>query len=127
MSRRRRKSSKPRGFDSWVDQVIAEDKKLRFEKRPSARFGRDNTSKTIEKKGRITRAEIVLNSKLKKHPKLLKVVAKHEIRENLAFQNFASKREAHVYALKGEKRDLKHAGLSRKEYTKKIRKIGYIP
>jgi len=124
---RKKRTRPPRGYKSWTSQVTGENKPLRFERRPSVRWGRDTRNRTVERNGRIIEAEIVLDSKLKKYPKLMKVVAKHELRENLAFQNYASKRQAHQYALKKESRDLRSVGLSKKKYRSLTRKLGYIP
>lgn len=122
-----RKRKTPRGYQSWMGQVTAERKSWRFERRPSFSWGGDTSTHTVEKKGRISSSRVVIDRDIRGNRKLLEVVTKHELRENLAFQNFASKREAHRYAVRHEARDLRKLGLSKKEYRRLTREAGYNP
>jgi len=90
-------------------QVIAEVEKKsgkRFEKRPTVRYGRNAKTSTREQGGKIVSATIMLDRKLSKgkYRQLLKPVLAHEIRENLGFQHYESKAEAHKAAKRAESR-----------------------
>ncbi len=116
-----------RVFNSWVKQIAMEDPDLVFEKVPILLYGNTFKNSTREKQGKLTEATVTISKKFNLLPGMLEVITKHEIRENLAFQNFAPVKEAHEYALSFEKEDLKKVGLSKKDYDRKTRALGFVP
>ena len=96
----------------------------RFEKYPECRWGRDTHTHTRDAKGKITKAWIVIDQKLRqpKFAALLVPVLTHEIRENLEFQNYAGQRAAHQAAKKEETRIM---GPRKKELARLAREAGY--
>ena len=98
----------------------------KFEKKPDIRYGRD-CKNLLRDKGpgtAITRASIVIDKKLSKpkYRKLLKPVIVHELRENLGFQHYENKHDAHRAARKLE---LQVMGKEKKELEKLAREAGY--
>ena len=116
-----------RVFNSWIKQIAMEDPDLVFEKVPVLIYGNTFKNSTREKQGELTEATVTISKKFNLLPGMLEVITKHEIRENLAFQNFATVKEAHEYALSFEKEDLKKVGLSKKDYDRKTRALGFVP
>lgn len=121
------KKKKKRNFTHWREEVNREYKSYKFERLPVLRWGWDTRTRTVEKNGKIVKAEVIIDKKLRNHPKLLEIVVKHELRENLAFQNYASNKQAHRYAKRHEHRDLRKTKLTSKQYRSLTRNVGYVP
>lgn len=101
---------------------IVEEMNMHFEKLPSIEMWDDircpRVLNEVDYEGKINLSCIFMPAQLIKYECLFWLILRHEIRECLAMQNYVSQKEAHRFAVRMERYDMKLLGVNPKEYYK---------
>lgn len=103
----------PWTFELMTKDIEAEHPKAKFEMMPTLMLGDEfSTHVREDTPGRLKSATVVVDKGVLADLAFTVVATKHELRENLLFQNYASERQAHAYALSKEADDWARANMS---------------
>jgi hypothetical protein len=111
-------------YNKYLNE-IEKELDMEFELKPTIKIINDKKGEpknyTRESSHKITKAVIEIPQFiLNYNEKIFIVILKHEIRENLLFQNYYISEDAHDYALSKEKEDINNLKLDEDEYKKFI-------